>query len=264
MRNAIINTLIMLVVAGGLVELVSQLTPKDSWLHGLDSIILPGFVVSGILLGLGLAIWYVYITFTSAVSLDDLPQTIPGRVKVRQARLAKAHQYEVRLRQQITQIRDGAWQGRLARTTIQLGEYVAYLEQLTDRLDRLDHDSLLQRDRTTVPRAIDRLEWRLTLEDDNEDERVKDSARQTLAARQLQLDYLSKLEAIMQQTDLYCEQAVAELGTLYSQILLIDAKDIDGARARHVQADIDRQVTTLRDAASSLDQIERDRGVALA
>jgi hypothetical protein len=263
-RNALINTVLIIVGIGVIVWLVSALIPRDSDYAWVRSMLSAGVVFDGLLLVLSLAVWYIYSLVTAAATAPDaMPRSIATRVKVRQDRLDKAQQYAARLRRQIEQTRDGSLRDRLRQAARRLGDYVGYLERLTLRLDQLERDPLIQRDRSTVPRAIDRLEWRLTFEDDHEDERVKDSARQTLAARQLQLDYLSRLEAIVQQTDLYCEQAVAELGTLYSQILLIDAKDIDGVRARHVQADIDRQVTTLCDAAAALDQIERDRGAVL-
>jgi hypothetical protein len=46
--------------------------------------------------------------------------------------------------------------------------------------------------------------------------------RQTLEARQLQLRYLHALERVITQAELYGEQTVTALGTIYSQVLLVD------------------------------------------
>ena len=256
-RNAMINTVLILIGLYLLTVIVDRVAPHDSFLHGLSSLLSGGLIFSGLVLGLGLAVWYIFSLATSTASAaESQPQAMTTRIGVRRDRLGKARQYQAQIRTAIANTREGPLRDRLQRATAKLDEWIAYLERLTLRLDEFDRDPAIQRDRSTVPRAVDRLEARLN-RDEDADENVQDAARQTLAARQMQLRYLNQLEQLMAQAEFRCEQTVAELGTVYSQALTIDAKDIEGIRARQVQVDIDEQVQELCDLLIAMDEVQR-------
>ena len=141
----------------------------------------------------------------------------------------KARAYQLRIQEAIAKTRAGLLRDRLRTATQRLGEWLAHLERLTTRLNEFD----------------------------------RAAARQTLAARQTQLDYLTQLDQVMQQTELRCEQTVAELGTLYSQVLLVDAKDVNGSRAQRIQADIDEQIQSLHDLLNAMAEIQSQRAEKL-
>jgi hypothetical protein len=256
-RNALINTFMVVVGTGALLWFISELairTDEYAWVRALLSSLV---VFSGALLGLGLVVWYIYSQITAAASIIDVSDSrLTTASQVRRARLSNAHLTQRRIVEAVARSHEGPLRDRLERSTARLDEWIAYLDRLTRRLDDFERDPVIQRDRSTVPRAVDRLEARLEADLDD-DTHVQDAARQTLAARQVQLQALQDLDQVMRRVDLRCEETVAALGALYSQVLLIDTKDIDGARAQRVQVEIDEQITTLCATWELLDEFEK-------
>ena len=152
---------------------------------------------------------------------------------------------------------------RLQTATRQLDDWIAGIERLTARLNELERNPVIRRDRNAVPRAIHMLEARLN-QNPNLDPGIEAAARQTLAARQTQLRQLRALERVMAQAELQSEETVAALGTIYSQVLLVEAKDTQGRRAQRLQADINEQAQTLRDLLHAMDEVQEVSPDALA
>jgi hypothetical protein len=220
-----------------------------------------GLVFSGIILGLGLIIWYVYSQVTTATDAPVMltsPQVL-SNAKARQTLLDKARDYQIRIQEAVARMRAGLLRDRLLAVTRQIDEWIAYLERLVTRLGEFDRDPVIRRDLSTVPRAIHSLEARLTLEQDT-DADLKDAVCQTLDARRTQLRHLHALEQVMAQAELISEQAVTALGTIYSQVLLMDAKkDIQSTQAQSLQTDIAERVKTLQDLLSAMEDIQHSR-----
>ncbi|MCA9008055.1 MAG: hypothetical protein KDA70_22505, partial [Planctomycetaceae bacterium] len=66
---------------------------------------------------------------------------------------------------------------------------------------------------------------------------------------------LRELDARMRQADLQLEQSLTALGTVYSQVQLIDAQSVDSGRAERLRSDIQEQVARLDDLVSSLNEV---------
>jgi hypothetical protein len=60
----------------------------------------------------------------------------------------------------------------------------------------------------------------------------------------------------MERVNYQLEQTTA-LGTVYSQLLLVGAKDIDSGKAQRLRQDIAEQVSSLQDLSLSLDEVYR-------
>jgi hypothetical protein len=56
------------------------------------------------------------------------------------------------------------------------------------------------------------------------------------------------------------ENTLAALGTLYTQIQLIGAKDVDSGRPQGLQEDITAQIASLQDIAEAMDEVYASRG----
>lgn len=255
-RNALVNTFIVIVGGGVVVWLISELAGRNAEYTWIRHMLLSGVVFSAAVLGLGLAVWYIYSQITAGAAAESSESQLTTASQVRQARLRNAYLLQRRIGEAVARARNNVLRDRLNHSIVRLDEWISYLTRLTQRLEDFERDPVIQRDRSTVPRAVDRLETRLAADWDD-DIRVQDAARQTLAARQRQLQTLHELDQTMRRVDLRCEETVAALGELYSQVLLIDAKDIDGVRAQRVQAEIDAQVTALHAAGESLDEFEK-------
>jgi serine/threonine protein kinase len=265
MRDAWIQSLaaVLLLVAAS--RILAYVAPSGSIISIMAVVIEVSLIVAGLFGLVALVVWYAFSHVTSASEsfVERVPSQVLSDVEVRRARLEKAREYEARIREVITQTCEGPVRERLQSATERLDEWVVYLERLTVRMNELEHDSVIRRDRSTVPRAIDRLEARLVLDQDT-DTGVKDAVRRTLVARQAQLRYLRALDRIMTQAELHSDETVAALGTIYSQVLLVDARDIQSGRAQRLRADIDEQVQALNDLLDAMVEVQERRQDALA
>jgi hypothetical protein len=119
-------------------------------------------------------------------------------------------------------------------------------------VDRYSGDEMLQRDRRDLPREIAELRARLQREDDQV---VKQELQQTIAGKEEQLVNLQKLQNMMEKAEYQLETTLTALGTVYSQILLVSAKDIDSGRAQRLRQDISDQVAALQSLQTTLDEV---------
>jgi len=213
--------------------------------------------IMAVLLSVWLLIWYLFSQVTLSLEDDNL-SLFPKNLSIvsnRQKQLKRAYQYQEQIQQAITQTSAGPLQSYLQQITQQVNTWVAYIEHLTTRLNQLEQDPLLQRDRSTVPRAVQNLEIRLAQAEDT-DTNVKQAAQQTLAARQQQLQHLRSLERVISQAELQCEETIAALGSVYAQILLI--KTQDKKQAQRIQTDIETHLLRLQDLLEAIEEIRGD------
>jgi uncharacterized protein YoxC len=59
----------------------------------------------------------------------------------------------------------------------------------------------------------------------------------------------------MKQAELQLEQGLTALATVYSQMQLIDAQDLDSSRSERLRADIQEQVERLNDLVASINEV---------
>lgn len=264
-RNEILKMLIGMFGLAAVARVLIYFVPEKSAIAFLAATLQYGLAYGAVLLGVALIVWYAYrrITATPDASVEQTLPHVLSNIEARQKRLKKAYDYQARIKEVIAQAREGPLRERLQASTRRLDEWIAYLERLTARLNELERDPIFRRDRSTVPRAVHMLEARL-IEDRDTDTSVKEAVHQTLAARQSQLRYLRALERVMTQAELYSDETVAALGTIYSQVLLVDARDVRSGCAQRLRADIDEQVQALSDLLDAIAEVQEHRQDALA
>ena len=64
----------------------------------------------------------------------------------------------------------------------------------------------------------------------------------------------------MQRAELQLETTMTALGTIYSQTMLVGAKDIDSGRAKRLRQDIDSEVSELDDVLLAMDEVYASSG----
>jgi len=175
------------------------------------------------------------------------------------AKLREAEQYRQRIHAVVEQQRNGILRDRMKSTTAQVYDWIANMVQLARRLDTFRSDALIKRDLETVPKEIKQLEARLKLEGN---ERVRQQMAATLETNRRQNAALQELNSRMQRADLQLDHSLAALGTVYSQLLLIGAKDVDSDRAQRLQDDIQGEVLALQDLVDSLNEVYHGGGMS--
>jgi hypothetical protein len=131
---------------------------------------------------------------------------------------------------------------------------------IASRLDAFQNDAIIKNDLIAVPDSIRKLQQRLNNEDNDA---IKRELSDTIARRQGQYNSLLKLENTMERAELQLENTLTALGTVYSQMLLVDAKDVDSSKAQRLRDNIAEQVTSLQDVLSSMDEVYAGNGNGL-
>ncbi|MBN1872613.1 MAG: serine/threonine protein kinase [Anaerolineae bacterium] len=263
-HKAMIKALIAIFLLAAASRILAYLAQPRSTLSITAIVMEASLIITGALIGVALVIWYAFNRITSAAELAAEPagvQTlyhVRSNVEARQARLEKAREYQVRTREIITQTAEGPLRDYLEATTRRMSDWVARLENLTARLNALEQDPIFRRDLSTVPRAVDRLEVRLASYEDT-GSGTKDAVQQTLVARYAQLHYLRALERVTTQAELQSDETIAALGAIYSQLLLVNARDIQSGRSQRLEADIDEQVQALSDLLEAITEVQQHR-----
>lgn len=129
--------------------------------------------------------------------------------------------------------------------------------QLADRLALYENDELIQRDVRETPGHIARLQRQLSQETEPE---MQQQVRRTLAAYEEQLRQLDLLARVMKRTRLNLDDTLAAMGTVYSQLQVLNAMDIDGPTAARISDDVDREVDRLNDLLAATSDVYATSG----
>jgi len=167
-------------------------------------------------------------------------------------RVEKALQYRQRIEEHVQSSESTILRDHLLDTTAAIAEWVGSVFGLARRLDAYHNDAMLSRDRRDLPREIAELRARLEREDS---EAVRMELQQAISSKQEQLTNLAKLQNMMEKAEYQLETTLTALGTVYSQIQLIQAKDIDSGRAQRLRGDIADQVAALQGLQDTLDEV---------
>jgi hypothetical protein len=111
---------------------------------------------------------------------------------------------------------------------------------------------MIQDDMNAVDPAIQEWKKKLALEDDDN---VKRQISQTIAQKQIQRDNLLKLKNVMEQAEAQLESTLTAMGTVYSQIMILSARDVASGRAQRLQQDVNDQVQALQDVVTTVDEV---------
>ncbi len=174
------------------------------------------------------------------------------RSKELQKKLDKALEYRELILKEIAREEDAVLDDYLLNVVKGLEEWIAQLYHLAAGLDNYRQDTMLQRDIESVPQDIEKFKALLTKE---KDEAVKRELQKTIAAKESQWKTLKNLSDTMTRAELQIENTIAAMGTVYSQVALLGAKDIDSTRAQRLQADMTEQVYALEDISAAMDEL---------
>lgn len=170
-----------------------------------------------------------------------------------QQKVNQALDYRTRINQAIRGQQDSLLKDELSQTARQIDEWLENIYDLAQRIDRYQQDrSILSRDHK---RAQDRFaelsqEWK-----QETDPALKEQIQRTLEGIQQQLTTLETLENTIQRAELQLENSLTHLGTIYSQTMLVDAKDIDSGRAKRLRQEIVEEVIELNDVLLAIDDV---------
>jgi hypothetical protein len=179
------------------------------------------------------------------------------RDKTLQERLEKALEYRHRIDTLVQHSEAGVLREHLRDTTAGVTDWIVNIFDIARRLDAYGGDKMIGQDLRSVPLAIKNFKERLDVEDD---EAVKAQMRETIRSKEAQWQNLQRLQNTMEKAEFQLENTLAALGTLYTQLQLIGAKDVDSGRTQRLQEDISGQIASLQDIVGAMDEVYTSRG----
>jgi hypothetical protein len=181
-------------------------------------------------------------------------QFSPGALKNRalSERIVKALEYREGVEEVIRKTRGGVLRSHLEDDASQLDRWLDHIYRLAQRLDNYYQDKVIKQDMRSVPLAIKNFRARLKQEDAPA---VREQMEKTIAQKEAQWEALQRLENTMERAEFQLESTLTSLGTVYSQMRNIEAKDVDSGRAARLSQDIADQVAQLEGIEEAMDEV---------
>lgn len=240
----VIAITLLLTVFGPRIDATS-FVPAWAWLVG-------GLVAEGLL---------VYSSYTDAetgrkvvaemLSEEFEPESLSD--KKLQSQVEEALDYRGRITAAIRERQDSVLKDSLTETANDIDEWLVSIYALARRLDRYRQEKeVLERDKSRAAERIRQLEARSDVETDPQ---VKEQIAINSESMRRQIATIEALEKTMDRANLQLENTLSALGTIYSQTMLVDAKDIDSGRAKRLSQDIHEEVSQLDNILVAMDEV---------
>lgn len=170
-----------------------------------------------------------------------------------QEQFIQALDYQKRIETAIDEQPDSLLKDELIQTSVQMDDWLGNMYNLAEKIARYrKRQDSITRDKNRAWQRIKELEKEYEFESNPA---VKKQVQDTINGLQQQHNALDNVENTMQRAELQLENSLAHLGTIYSQALLVDAKDIDSSRARRLRQEIDEEVIELNDVLLAMDEV---------
>jgi len=168
------------------------------------------------------------------------------------AKVIDALRYWSLIDETIGKVPPGVLHDRLTQTTREVTNWLQAVYNLAQRVDRYHSNKVIAQDLKNVPKTIAQYEERL---DDEDNDEVRLQLERTIADRKRQLETLENLQNTMEKASYQLDSTISALGTVYSQLLLVDTKEEQGSRINRLQGEISDQVHRLEDLTEAMDEV---------
>ena len=176
-----------------------------------------------------------------------------------QQHINEALDYRSRIEKGVREQSDSVLKDELIQTASQIDDWLENMYDLARRIDRYQQErEILHRDRVRAESRMGQLNAEFAKANNPA---VKEQIQTTLNSLQRQLQTLETLEGTIQRARLQLENSLTHLGTIYSQTMLVAAKDIDRSSARRLRHEIAEEVTELNDLLLSMNDVYAQEGI---
>ncbi|HET6443715.1 MAG TPA: hypothetical protein VFI27_03965 [candidate division Zixibacteria bacterium] len=170
-----------------------------------------------------------------------------------QQKMEEAFDYRGRITTAIRDRRDSVLKDNLSETARQIDDWLENIYDLALRLDRYRSEKdILLRDKHRAQASITELEARL---EGDSDPAVRKQIEETIKVKRRQLETIDSYDQTMERAQLQLDTTLSSLGTIYSQTMLVGAKDIDSGRAKRLRQDIAEEVQELDNILITMEEV---------
>ena len=153
----------------------------------------------------------------------------------------------------------GTLRSHLLQTVDDISNWIGHMYSLSQYIDTLEGNELVQRDRRAVPRQLEQTRRRMEQEEDPE-------VRRELERQATQLEQqITNLDATangVRRAEIQLESTLASLGTVYAQMARLGTKTMDSASAQRIRLEIQDEVSSLQDTIEAMDEV-RTQGLQM-
>ena len=173
------------------------------------------------------------------------------------AYIAQAEAYQVEIDRLVQDATDTTTKQRGQEMGTHVQTWVTSVTALVHRIENFKHNKLIRKDLKDVPRAIIKLEKRLS---DESNEMVATELERTLVNRRHQLASLETLQRNIAMAEVKIENTLSMLGIIYSQFLAGQSTR-QVADYRRLMTDINDEVQMLQDHLEALEEVKLARSL---
>jgi hypothetical protein len=167
-------------------------------------------------------------------------------------KLSEALEYRGSIVKEIEREEDPVLDDYLSDMARGLEDWIAQVYHLAQGLDVYQRDPVIARDMKAVPEELEKYEKLLTEEKEGS---VREELEKTVAIKLSQWDTLKNLRDTMAKAQLQLENTLSAMSTVYTQVVLLGAKDVDSSRAQRLQQDMTEQISALEDIGATMNEV---------
>jgi hypothetical protein len=171
------------------------------------------------------------------------------RTEALRATFLKGLKYRRTIDQMVAQTPDGVIRTRLNDLAGKVNTWTEHIYKLARMLDDYQRDPMLQKDPAEIQIELNRLEASGRR---NVNHEVALETQNLIASKQKYLQTTAALKDKMHSADLQLEQSLDAMATIYTQLKLLETRDMDSVNTLAIDHDIDEQVTRMGDLIDGL------------
>lgn len=202
---------------------------------------------------------YLYATLTDPVAAQQAVQRMltekydPGDIKSLHARtqLKKALEYKASI-DAFAAKQSGAMKEAMSQTAQEINDWIGQIYQLAKSIDLFEANEIINRDRRTIPTDLENLRRRFRMESDPH---VKAELQDAIATREKIVSSLKEIENSAKRTEIRIDNTVAQLASVFAQMQLLNARELDSGRAQRLRDEIRDEVASLSDMVSAMNEV---------
>jgi len=186
-------------------------------------------------------------------AIDDMlyQEYHPDQIKTPAIRTSftQALKYRRTIEQMIDRNPEGIVRTRLNDVADKVKQWTGYIYQLAGMLDNYQRDPMLFRDPAAIQAEVTRLQNELQHETNPN---LIHGSRDLIASKQKVLQTSEALKDKMQAASMQLEQSLDAMATIYTQLKLLETRDLEGVNTQAIDHDIDEQVNRMGDLIDGL------------
>jgi len=175
----------------------------------------------------------------------------PDQIKTPTLRAAfmQSLKYRSTIERMINHSHDGVVRTRLNDLADKIKQWISYIYELISMLDEYQRDPMLHKDTAEIQKELTRIQTGLTRETNPV---LINESKNLVASKQKYLQTSEALRDKMAAAAMQLEQSMDAMATIYTQLKLLETRDLENINTQAIDHDIDEQVNRMGDLIDGL------------